>query len=158
MEEISIYTDGAAKGNPGPGGYGVVLLAGIHRKELAQGYRKTTNNRMELLAVIVALEKLKRKPSKAIVFSDSKYVVDSIEKGWLFNWEKKGFAKKKNVDLWKRFLKVYRQHEVRFEWVKGHDGNEFNEVCDKLAVKAAESKDLLVDEGFENKDSEGKLF
>jgi ribonuclease HI len=135
-----------------------MLLSGIHRKQLSQGYRKTTNNRMELLAVIVALEKLKRKPSKAIVFSDSKYVVDAIEKDWLFNWEKKGFAKKKNVDLWKRFLKVYRQHQVRFEWVKGHDGNEFNEICDKLAVKAAESKDLLVDEGFENKDAEGKLF
>ena len=158
MEEISIYTDGSAKGNPGPGGYGAMLLSGIHRKQLSQGYRKTTNNRMELLAVIVALEKLKRKPSKAIVFSDSKYVVDAIEKDWLFNWEKKGFAKKKNVDLWKRFLKVYRQHQVRFEWVKGHDGNEFNEICDKLAVKAAESKDLLVDEGFENKDAEGKLF
>lgn len=158
MTAITIYTDGAAKGNPGNGGYGAVLLSNQHRKELSAGFRKTTNNRMELLAVIVALEQLKQKPSEVVVISDSKYVVDSVEKGWLFNWEKKGFAKKKNIDLWQRFLKIYRQHNVRFEWVKGHDGNEFNERCDYLAVKAAEGKNLQIDEGFENPTTEGSLF
>ena len=159
MSAITIFTDGAAKGNPGPGGYGVVLLSGKHQKELSQGYRKTTNNRMELLAVIVGLEALKKEDSEVLVISDSKYVVDSVEKGWVFNWEKKGFAKKKNIDLWQRFLKIYRKHQVRFDWVKGHSGNQWNERCDQLAVKAAESSQLLVDEGFEGKDKvEGTLF
>lgn len=112
---------------------------------------------MELLSVIEALEALK-KPCEVIVFSDSKYVVDAIEKGWLFGWEKKGFAKKKNPDLWRRFLKVYRKHRVRFEWVKGHDGNELNERCDHLAVKASKGKDLPVDEGFENNSENGLPF
>ena len=118
---IRIYTDGSAKGNPGPGGYGIVLLSDEgHRKEVAKGYRKTTNNRMELLSVIIALEMLKARPMDVVVYSDSKYVVDAVEKKWVFNWEKKYFDKKKNVDLWKRFLIVYRQHNVKFIWVKGH--------------------------------------
>jgi len=158
MAEITIYTDGSAKGNPGNGGYGAILLSGKFKKELSEGFRNTTNNRMELLSVIVALEQLKNKPSQVKVYSDSKYVVDAVEKNWVFNWEKKGFAKKKNVDLWKRFLIIYRQHEVKFIWVKGHAGNPMNERCDQLAVKAAEGDQLLVDEGYENKDQPDLLF
>ena len=152
---ITIYTDGAAKGNPGNGGYGVVLLSSDrkHRKELSEGFRLTTNNRMELLAVIVGLETLKIAPSKAKVYSDSKYVVDAVEKGWLFGWEKKNFKKKKNPDLWKRFLKIYRQHEVTFQWVKGHANIIENERCDELAVEAAESYDLKVDEVYERENN-----
>ncbi len=146
---ITIYTDGASKGNPGPGGYGIVLISGNHRKEMSQGYRLTTNNRMELLAVIVALEQLKRIPSEVKLFSDSKYVVDAVEKGWLFDWEKKNFKKKKNPDLWKRFLQIYKKHHVKFIWVKGHNNNHENEICDRLAVKAAEKDQLLIDEPFE---------
>ena len=118
--KITIYTDGAARGNPGPGGYGVVLIAGKHRKELSAGYRNTTNNRMELLAVIVALETLKKKESEVTIYTDSRYVSDAVEKGWVFDWERKAFKKKKNPDLWKRFLKIYRLQKVRFIWVKGH--------------------------------------
>ncbi|MEZ5024405.1 MAG: ribonuclease HI [Chitinophagales bacterium] len=136
-----MYTDGAAKGNPGKGGYGVVLMTadGKHRKELSQGFVKTTNNRMELLAVIVGLESLKR-PMQVKVYSDSKYVVDAVEKKWVFGWEKKDFAKKANPDLWKRFLAIYRKHKVTFQWVKGHANNIENERCDVLAVQAAESE------------------
>ena len=149
---IRIYTDGSAKGNPGPGGYGIILLSNEgHRKEVAKGYRKTTNNRMELLSVIVALEMLKARPMDVVVYSDSKYVVDAVEKKWVFNWEKKYFNKKKNVDLWKRFLIVYRQHKVKFTWVKGHANNVENERCDKLAVAAAEAKQHHdIDRGYEN--------
>ena len=157
MSKITIYTDGAAKGNPGRGGYGVVMMSGKHRKELSQGYRNTTNNRMELLSVIVALETIKRDGAEVAVFSDSKYVVDAVEKKWVFNWQKKGFKDKKNVDLWKRFLTIYPQHRVKFYWVKGHAGNLFNERCDELAVQAAESNNLLVDEGYENT-AEDSLF
>ena len=148
---IRIYTDGSAKGNPGPGGYGIVLLSDEgHRKELAKGYRKTTNNRMELLSVIVALEMLKSRPTDVLVYSDSKYVVDAVEKKWVFNWEKKYFDKKKNVDLWKRFLIIYRQHNVTFFWVKGHANNVENERCDKLAVAAAEAEQHHdIDKGYE---------
>lgn len=146
---ITIHTDGAASGNPGPGGYGVVLQAGPHRKELSAGYRYTTNNRMELLAVVVALEALKGVGHQVVVVSDSKYVVDAVEKGWVFGWEKKGFAKKKNPDLWKRFLEAYRKHDVRFQWVRGHSGHPLNERCDELAVRARERPNLLVDEWFE---------
>ena len=135
---IIIYTDGAAKGNPGPGGYGIVMISGKHRKELSEGFRNTTNNRMELMSVCVALETLKKKGSQVIVYSDSKYVVDAVEKGWLFGWEKKNFAKKANPDLWKRFLKIYRQHQVKFVWVKGHADNVENNRCDELAREAAE--------------------
>ena len=147
---IHIYTDGASRGNPGPGGYGVVMLAGTHRKELSQGFKVTTNNRMELLSVIVALEQLKKEGSEVIVFSDSKYVVDAVEKKWVFGWEKKGFKDKKNPDLWKRFLKVYPKHKVHFKWVKGHASNIENNRCDELAVAAALGGELVVDEGYVN--------
>ena len=149
---IKIYTDGSAKGNPGPGGYGIVLLSeGGHRKEVAKGFRLTTNNRMELLSVIVALEMLKAMPLSVSVFSDSKYVVDAVEKKWVFKWEKTFFDKKKNADLWKRFLVIYRKHHVRFVWVKGHNNNVENERCDKLAVAAANKESLHdVDRGYEN--------
>lgn len=158
MPEITIYTDGAAKGNPGNGGYGAVLISGKHQKELSQGFRRTTNNRMELLSVIVALEHIKKPNAEVVVYSDSKYVVDAVEKKWVFNWEKKGFAKKKNIDLWKRFLVIYRKHQVRFLWVKGHAGNAMNERCDQLAVRAAESDSLLVDEGYEQQLKNDDLF
>ena len=146
---VIVHTDGAASGNPGPGGYGVVMESGPHRKELWGGFRLTTNNRMELLAVIVALEALKRPGMEVTVVSDSKYVVDAVEKGWVFGWEKKGFAKKKNPDLWKRFLQVYRQHKVRFKWIRGHNGHPLNELCDRLAVAASKQQELAVDEGYE---------
>jgi len=146
---ITIYTDGSSMGNPGTGGYGVVLIAGEHRKELSQGYRLTTNNRMELMAVIVALEALKIANSAVTIYTDSQYVVNSVEKGWVFGWEKKNFAGKKNSDLWQRFLKVYRCHSVQFKWVKGHAGNRENERCDSLAVAAAQKSILLDDTGYE---------
>jgi ribonuclease HI len=147
---VTIYTDGAAKGNPGNGGYGVVLLSGCHRKEIKEGFRLTTNNRMELLAVVVALESVKKLKSEITVYSDSKYVVDAIEKNWLFSWEKTNFKKKKNPDLWIRFLQVFRKHKVSFVWVKGHSNNKENERCDVLAVQAAESNNLLIDKWYEN--------
>ena len=147
--KIHIYTDGAASGNPGPGGYGIVLISGKHRKEIAQGYRLTTNNRMELLAVIVALEQIKALGSDVLVTSDSKYVVDSVEKGWVFNWNKKGFKGKKNSDLWKRFLDIYSKHKVHFVWVKGHNNHPENERCDALAVTASKKANLPFDEGYE---------
>lgn len=146
---ITIHTDGAASGNPGPGGYGAVLESGKHRKEIWGGYRRTTNNRMELLAVIAALDSLKGEGHDVLVVSDSKYVVDAVEQGWLFGWEKKGFAKQKNPDLWRRFLSVYRKHRVRFQWIRGHNGHPLNELCDRLAVAAREQSELLVDEGYE---------
>lgn len=148
--EVVVYTDGSAKGNPGKGGYGVVMIFGSHRKELSGGFELTTNNRMELLSVIVALESLKKQNISVVVYSDSKYVVNAIEKNWLFNWEKNNFAKKKNSDLWIRFLNVYRKHNVRFIWVKGHSNIKENERCDELAVKAAESKNLKKDIWYEN--------
>jgi ribonuclease HI len=146
--KIIIYTDGAARGNPGPGGYGVVMLSGKHRKELSEGFVLTTNNRMELLAVIVALEALKKIGSNVIVYSDSRYVVDAVEKGWLFTWEKIRFKKKKNPDLWIRFLNIYRVHNVKFIWVKGHAENPENERCDQLAVNASMSNNLKTDSGY----------
>jgi len=147
--EITIYTDGSAKGNPGKGGYGVVLISGTHRKELSQGYRLTTNNRMELLSVIVALEAIKTPNSNVTIYSDSKYVVDSIEKGWVYSWLKKQFKGKKNQDLWLRFLSIYKNHKVKFIWIKGHNENPENEVCDRLAVKASDEYNLLIDEYYE---------
>jgi ribonuclease HI len=155
MSVITIYTDGAAKGNPGNGGYGVVMMSGHHKKELSEGFRLTTNNRMELLSVIVALETIKTTNAQVEIFSDSKYVVDSVEKKWVFGWQKKGFKGKKNIDLWQRFLKIYPKHQVKFNWVKGHAGNLFNERCDELAVQAAEGQNLLIDEGYEKESSEG---
>jgi ribonuclease HI len=145
---ITIYTDGAAKGNPGPGGYGVVLKFQGHRKELSQGYKLTTNNRMELLAVITGLETIKKDGWDVLIYSDSKYVVDAVEKGWIWQWEKKGFKKKKNIDLWKRFIPLFKKHNVKFKWLKGHAGNPENERCDYLAVKSAEQSDLLDDKGY----------
>jgi ribonuclease HI len=145
---IEIYTDGSARGNPGPGGYGAILIYKEHRKELSQGYIYTTNNRMELLSVIVGLENLKKK-ADVLVYSDSKYVVDSVGKGWLFNWEKKNFKDRKNADLWKRFLEVYRKHDVKFQWVKGHSVNVENNNCDVLAVDAAlDEPNRIKDEGY----------
>lgn len=153
--EVFIYTDGAAKGNPGNGGYGVILQqAGTtYYKEFYEGFRHTTNNRMELLAVIVGLEKLKNKGTKVLVVSDSKYVVDSVEKKWVFGWEKTGFKGKKNPDLWIRFLKVYRQHQVDFKWIKGHNSHPQNERCDELAVMASQLPKLSIDHQYENEDS-----
>jgi len=136
---IYIYTDGAASGNPGPGGYGIVMISGKYRRELAEGFTFTTNNRMELLAVIVALEQIKSPGSAVLVTSDSKYVIDSVVKGWVFNWLKKGFKDKKNPDLWRRFLKIYKKHNVKFEWVKGHNNHPENERCDALAVHASKA-------------------
>ena len=150
MKHVTIYTDGGASGNPGPGGYGALLIYGENEKELSAGFRLTTNNRMELLAVIVALEALKRPGLKVDVFSDSKYVVDAVEKGWVIGWERKNFKDKKNPDLWKRFLKVYRQHQVAFHWVKGHAGNPDNERVDALAVAAYQTGNLGVDEAYES--------
>jgi ribonuclease HI len=147
---ITIYTDGAAKGNPGPGGYGTILDYKGKEKELSEGFRMTTNNRMELLAVIIGLEAIKKDGWQVLVVSDSKYVVDAVEKGWVMSWEKKNFKGKKNEDLWRRFLKVYYRHKVRFQWIKGHAGHPQNERCDRLAVEAAESPHLLVDQVFES--------
>lgn len=147
---IIIYTDGAAKGNPGPGGYGVVLKYRHHRKELAEGFRLTTNNRMELLAVIRGLEEIKVRDIPVTIYSDSKYVVDAVEKGWLWGWQKSGFKNKKNPDLWRQFIPLYVRFKPKFVWVKGHNGNIENERCDQLAVAAAESSNLPVDEGYEN--------
>jgi len=158
--DVHIYTDGACSGNPGKGGYGIVMewVGRPYKKEFSQGYRKTTNNRMELLAVIVALEQLKKKGLEILVISDSKYVIDSVVKGWVYSWVKKGFKDKKNPDLWKRFLKVYKKHQVKFEWVKGHSNHPQNERCDQLAVLSSKKKDLLIDEGYESQFSQnGKL-
>ncbi len=135
---IKIFTDGAAKGNPGPGGYGVILDYQGKRKELFEGFRMTTNNRMELLAVIKGLESIKKDGWDVLVVSDSKYVVDAVEKGWLTNWVKKDFKGKKNRDLWERFLKSFYRHRVKFKWIKGHAGHPENERCDELAVAGAE--------------------
>jgi ribonuclease HI len=146
--KIIAYTDGAASGNPGPGGYGIILLSGHHRKELSGGFKRTTNNRMELMAVIIALEALKHQGSDVTVYTDSRYVADAVEKGWVFEWEKKRFRKKKNPDLWIRFLKAYRRHRVKFIWIKGHAENAENERCDHLAVLASQSEPLPPDEGY----------
>ena len=147
---IEIYTDGAASGNPGPGGYGVVLRSGIHEKELSGGFRMTTNNRMELLAVIVGLNAIKAPGADVTIYSDSKYVVDSVEKKWVFGWVKAGFKGKKNKDLWIRFLDVYKKHNVKFIWIKGHNAHPENERCDVLAVAASKQKSSLeIDVEFE---------
>ncbi len=150
---IMMYTDGAAKGNPGPGGYGTILRYGEKEKELSDGFRKTTNNRMELLAVIVGLEAIKKPGWNVKVVSDSKYVVDAVTKDWLTNWVKKDFKGKKNRDLWERYLKAAAPHQVTFQWVKGHAGHPENERCDELAVMASESSDLKVDSVFESGNS-----
>jgi len=150
--QITIYTDGAARGNPGPGGYGIVLLSGEFRKEMSDGYKHTTNNRMELLAVIVALETLKIPGSEVTIYTDSKYVADAVTKGWVFDWVKKRFKDKKNPDLWLRFLEVYKKHVVKFVWVKGHANNPLNERCDELAVAASMRPDLQEDKGYQQEE------
>ncbi len=149
---IEIYTDGASSGNPGPGGYGVILRSGNHYKELSEGYRKTTNNRMELLAVISGIESIKKTGQEIMVYSDSKYIIDSVEKKWVFNWVKTGFKNKKNKDLWLRFLTVYKLHQIKFTWVKGHNGHPENERCDELAVQASQQRNLLTDIFFEKEE------
>jgi ribonuclease HI len=148
-KQLVIYTDGAARGNPGPGGYGIVLQWGNTMKELSQGFRMTTNNRMELMAVIVGLQSLTRTGLDVVIYSDSSYVVNSVEKGWVFNWVKTGFKDKKNTDLWKQYLQLHNKHKIKFVWVKGHADNKWNNRCDELATAAADSRNWLVDEGYE---------
>ncbi len=148
---LIIYTDGAARGNPGPGGYGAILMWGDKRKELSAGYRLTTNNRMELLAVISALESLTKKHIPLTIYSDSQYVVKAVEEGWLNNWVRTNFkGGKKNKDLWMRFYHLAKNFKIKFVWVKGHADNPFNNRCDQLATEAADSNNLLVDEGYES--------
>lgn len=146
---IQIFTDGSSRGNPGPGGYGTILRYKQHEKELTAGFRLTTNNRMELLAVIVGLEAIKTKNIPVTIYSDSKYVVDAVEKKWVYGWQKKDFAGKANGDLWARFLRVFPNHQVKFVWIKGHAGHPENERCDVLAVQSALSPNLLIDQGYE---------
>lgn len=150
MHHIKIYTDGSSRGNPGPGGFGVILISGDHRKEISKGFKLTTNNRMELLAVIVGLEAIKNHDNVIDIYSDSKYVVESVEKKWVFGWEKKEFKDKKNPDLWKRFLAIYAKHKVKFHWIKGHNAHPENERCDVLATEAADGFDLLIDSGYQS--------
>lgn len=158
VSEITIYTDGASSGNPGPGGYGVVLISGRHRLEKSEGFRLTTNNRMELMAVITGLEALKIAGSKVVIYTDSKYVADAVEKGWVFQWESKAFKKKKNPDLWMRFLKIYREHKVRFVWIKGHANNPENERCDRLAVEVSQKSNLNEDTGYNSEEENNMIF
>jgi len=147
---IEIYTDGAASGNPGPGGYGVILRSGAHYKELSGGFRLTTNNRMELLAVIEGLKSIKKTGQQVTVYSDSKYVVDSVEKGWVFGWVKKAFKDKKNKDLWIQYLNLHKLHQIKFIWIKGHNEHPENERCDRLAVAASQNRsELAIDAFFE---------
>jgi ribonuclease HI len=147
---IRIYTDGAAQGNPGPGGYGVVMKFQSAVKELSQGFRLTTNNRMELLAVISGLEAIKKEGHPVTIYSDSKYVVDSVEKGWIWGWQKKNFAKKANPDLWQRYIPLHQKYKPKFIWIKGHAGHPENERCDQLAVQAASGGMLPADQWYEN--------
>jgi ribonuclease HI len=154
--QLIIYTDGAARGNPGPGGYGIVLMWGDKRKEISAGYRLTTNNRMELMAVIVALESLTKKNIPLTIYTDSQYIVNAIQKKWLDNWIRTDFkGGKKNKDLWLRFYKLSKDYDIKFVWVRGHADNPFNNRCDELATTAADGNNLLTDEGYEK---EGKLF
>jgi len=150
-KKVNIYTDGSSIGNPGPGGYGIIMVLenNAYKKEVSQGFSLTTNNRMELLAVIVALENIKIINSNVEVFTDSKYVSDAVEKKWVFEWEKLNFKKKKNPDLWKRFLIIYRKHNVTFKWIKGHNNHPENERCDYMANKAARSSNLIKDTYYE---------
>lgn len=148
--EVIIYTDGSSRGNPGPGGYGAILISGNRKKELSQGYRHTTNNRMELMAVIAALEAMKKTRLNITIYTDSQYIVKAVKEGWLNKWLATNFAKgKKNKDLWVRFYNVYKQHNIKFVWVKGHADNAYNNRCDELATAAADGNDLLTDDGYE---------
>lgn len=148
-QQLSIYTDGSSRGNPGPGGYGAILFWGSQRKELSQGYRRTTNNRMELMAVIAALQALKKPGVDIVIYSDSSYVVNAVEKKWLNNWLRINFKDKKNADLWRLYAELAKAHKIKFVWVKGHADNPYNNRCDELATAAADSRNWLVDEGFE---------
>lgn len=156
--EIILFTDGAASGNPGPGGYGVILKSGKHYLEKSGGFAHTTNNRMELMAVIVGLEALKIAGSRVTVYTDSRYVADAVTLGWVFSWEAKRFGKKKNADLWMRFLEVYRKHNVKFVWVKGHSDIPENERCDRLAVAASRQPGLPPDEGYSDQAGDNGLL
>ena len=150
MPELIIYTDGSSRGNPGAGGFGAILMYGNKQKELSQGYRLTTNNRMELLAVIAALETLTKKNISVKIFTDSQYVVNSVEKKWLDGWIKTDFkGGKKNKDLWLRYANIAKHFDIKFYWVKGHADNPFNNRCDQLATAAADGKNLLTDEEYE---------
>ena len=153
-KEIHVYTDGSSRGNPGPGGYGIVMeqKGSNYFKEFSEGFRKTTNNRMELLAVVEALKKIKKDNQKIIIYTDSKYVVNSVEKKWVFAWQKNNFKKKKNIDLWLEFLKEYKKHSVKLKWIKGHNDHPQNERCDNLAVEASKKERLLIDKGYEQQD------
>jgi ribonuclease HI len=153
MSQLIIYTDGAARGNPGNGGYGAVLHWGNTIKEISQGYKHTTNNRMELMAVIAALQILKRDNLDITIYSDSAYVINAVEKRWVFGWAKKGFAGKKNPDLWAQFLELYKRHRIKFVWVKGHADNKWNNRCDVLATTAADGSNLIEDTGYQPADS-----
>lgn len=148
---IRIYTDGAAQGNPGPGGYAAIMKYGSHEKELSQGFRLTTNNRMELMAVIAGLEAIRKPGIPVTIYSDSKYVVEAVEQGWIWGWEKKDFAKKANPDLWKRYIVLHHKYKPKFVWVRGHAGHPENERCDVLAVEAASGYGLPADEGYEQR-------
>lgn len=148
-DTIKIYTDGAARGNPGKGGYGAVLLWQNHKKELSQGYRLTTNNRMELMAVIAALESLKKNNLDLVIYSDSSYVVKAVMEGWLKKWIKTNFKGKKNRDLWEQYHQLSQNHQIQFKWVKGHAESIYNNRCDILATEAADGFDLLADEFYE---------
>lgn len=154
VNEVIIYTDGACSGNPGPGGYGVVLMSGKHRKEISEGFRLTTNNRMELMAVIKGLEALKKQGTSVKLYTDSQYVANAVNKGWVFDWERKQFKKKKNQDLWIHFLEQYRRHNITIIWLKGHNNDPENERCDILAVNASKQNALPEDTGYiaENND------
>ena len=149
MQEVIIYTDGACSGNPGPGGYGIVLKHGTYHKEFSSGFTKTTNNRMELLAVIVALQQLKTS-CDVTLYSDSKYVVDAMIKGWVYKWRDKNWKNRKNADLWKMMLQACMQHHMKFIWIKGHMYNEVHNRCDQLAVLASKTDAVHLDEGYLN--------
>ena len=151
MDHITIYTDGSSKGNPGPGGFGAILMFGKHSKEISMGYRFTTNNRMELIAVLASLEALKKNDLPLTIHSDSQYVVKAINEGWLNNWIKTGFkGGKKNKDLWVKYFQLSKKFKIKIQWVKGHADNPYNNRCDELATTAADGKHLLIDEGYEN--------
>lgn len=149
LSQLIIYTDGAARGNPGPGGYGAILMWGDKKKEISGGFRRTTNNRMELMAVIVALQHLTREGVDITIFSDSSYVVNTVEKRWLNSWLRTNFKGKKNADLWRQYHALAQRHKVRFVWVKGHADNPFNNRCDQLATAAADQRNLPPDVGYE---------
>ncbi len=154
ISEVHIYTDGASRGNPGKGGYGAILMWGEHKKELSAGYRFTTNNRMELMAVIAALEALKKKDLRLIIYSDSSYVVKAVMEGWLKKWIATNFKGNiKNRDLWERYTELAANHSVQFKWVKGHAENEYNNRCDILATRAADGGHLLADEVYERENT-----